>query len=56
MTKGYFSPCLEVDINKGKIEGNSLYLDSKGEGSPLLKALGDGEMKMLEELPIILKS
>lgn len=46
MTEGNFSPCLEVDINKGRIEGNSLHLDSKGEESPLLKALGDGVMRI----------
>ena len=46
MTEGNFSPCLEVDINKGMIEGSSLHLDSKGEQSPLLNALGDGEMRI----------
>ena len=44
LTEGDFSPCLEVGINKGRIEGNSLQLESRGEESPLLNALADGEM------------
>ena len=52
MTEGKFSPFLEVDLNKGRIEGNSLHLDSKGEQSPLLKALGDGEMRIEDAIGI----
>jgi hypothetical protein len=47
-TEGNYSPCLELNINKGYIEGSIFHLSSKGEGSPLLNTLGDGEIMLNE--------
>ena len=46
-TYGFFSPCLEINKNKGQIIGSSLYLYSEGEGSPLIKGLGDGIITLI---------
>ena len=43
-TEGSYSPCLELNLKRGYIEGNIFHLSSKGEGSPLLNTLGDGEI------------
>ena len=43
-SKGLFSPCLEVNINKGEIIGTDINLNSEGKGSPLINNLGDGSV------------
>ena len=47
-TEGSYSPCLELNLKRGYIEGNIFHLSSKGEGSPLLNTLGDGEIMLNE--------
>ena len=47
-TEGSYSPCLELNLKSGYIEGNIFHLSSKGEGSPLLNTLGDGEIQFNE--------
>ena len=47
-TEGNYSPCLELNKNRGFIDGSIFHLNSKGEESPLLNALGDGDISLNE--------
>ena len=59
-TEGDFSPCIEVNKDKGDILGFNVNLSTHGEGSPLINAVKDGKLQIIgaegraENSPIII--